>query len=544
MDAYSVSCTSASEKHLSMIYQDLQSSRCHSTAKHGTFARSSLAMGTTTEMLPKPHVGIVGAGLAGLRCADVLGSHGFKVTIIEGRDRIGGRMTQQRLPNGHLVDLGPNWIHGTDDNPMLDLAKATGTATCSWDTNSGLFDEEGKLFTLEDGEAYSTQMWDIVQAAFKWSNQHWTTIPPEESLWDFFLRKVPEKVPDTEPDFERKRRIILQVAELWGAFVGSPVTRQSLRYFWLEECIEGESLFCAGTYQKVLEAVAKSAKERATILYNKRAVKVRTKTEDRPKPAVDLDSGETLEFDEIVFTAPLGWLKQNLDAFEPDLPERLQRGIRSIGYGCLEKVYICFPKAFWLVPDEQGRVVQGFCQWLSPNYALDTNPRRWNQEIVELASTGPDTAHPTLLFYIYGEESEYVTKHVSQAKTLEERDKFLYELFRPYYSRLPGYDAHSAECQPSGSLATTWLQDDLAGNGSYSNFQAGLEQGDQDIRVMREGLPERGLWLAGEHTAPFVALGTATGAYWAGESVGRRIAEAYGRGNEEVGKKVGGEEKL
>lgn len=46
---------------------------------------------------------------------------------------------------------------------------------------------------------------------------------------------------------------------------------------------------------------------------------------------------------------------------------------------------------------------------------------------------------------------------------------------------------------------------------------------------MREGMPERGLWLAGEHTAPFVALGTVTGAYWSGESVGRRIAEAYGR---------------
>jgi hypothetical protein len=44
---------------------------------------------------------------------------------------------------------------------------------------------------------------------------------------------------------------------------------------------------------------------------------------------------------------------------------------------------------------------------------------------------------------------------------------------------------------------------------------------------MREGLPSRGLWFAGEHTAPFVALGTVTGAYWSGESVGQRIAKAY-----------------
>jgi hypothetical protein len=52
---------------------------------------------------------------------------------------------------------------------------------------------------------------------------------------------------------------------------------------------------------------------------------------------------------------------------------------------------------------------------------------------------------------------------------------------------------------------------------------------------MREGLPGRGVWFAGEHTAPFVALGTVTGAYWSGEAVGRRIAETYGLSPEEQG---------
>lgn len=63
---------------------------------------------------------------------------------------------------------------------------------------------------------------------------------------------------------------------------------------------------------------------------------------------------------------------------------------------------------------------------------------------------------------------------------------------------------------------------------------------------MRRGVPERGLWFAGEHTSPFVALGkiyrasgsseiptnalflgTVTGAYWSGEGVAKRIARAY-----------------
>lgn len=51
----------------------------------------------------------------------------------------------------------------------------------------------------------------------------------------------------------------------------------------------------------------------------------------------------------------------------------------------------------------------------------------------------------------------------------------------------------------------------------------GLEKGDEDVEVMRKGMPEQGVWLAGEHTGPFVALGTATGAYWSGEGVAKRI---------------------
>jgi alanine dehydrogenase len=39
-----------------------------------------------------PHVCVVGAGVAGLRCADVLLQHGAKVTILEGRNRVGGRV--------------------------------------------------------------------------------------------------------------------------------------------------------------------------------------------------------------------------------------------------------------------------------------------------------------------------------------------------------------------------------------------------------------------------------------------------------------------
>lgn len=72
--------------------------------------------------------------------------------------------------------------------------------------------------------------------------------------------------------------------------------------------------------------------------------------------------------------------------------------------------------------------------------------------------------------------------------------------------------------------------DELAGYGSYSTFRIGLREGDKDIEIMREGLPDRNLWFAGEHTAPFIALGTVTGAYMSGEAVGERIAGVYQSG--------------
>jgi len=49
-------------------------------------------------------VGILGAGFAGLRCADLLLQHGCKVTIFEARNRLGGRVAQSNHL-GHLVDL-------------------------------------------------------------------------------------------------------------------------------------------------------------------------------------------------------------------------------------------------------------------------------------------------------------------------------------------------------------------------------------------------------------------------------------------------------
>ena len=121
----------------------------------------------------------------------------------------------------------------------MDLARLTETSASDWDSTSFLYDENGALFFPDEGLKYSEIMWQIILEAFEHSEKYSANISPDESLFDFFRSRVEDHIREDEEDFSRKRNIVLQMAEFWGAFVGSPATRQSLKFFWLEECIGG-----------------------------------------------------------------------------------------------------------------------------------------------------------------------------------------------------------------------------------------------------------------------------------------------------------------
>lgn len=132
-----------------------------------------------------------------------------------------------------------------------------------------------------------------------------------------------------------------------------------------------------------------------------------------------------------------------------------------------------------------------------------------------------------MLFYIYGECSEYIVNLV-HGKSEEEHYKLLDAFYRPYYSLLPHYSAENPACKPKAFLSSEWQKDELSGYGSYCNFQVGITDAVGDMEAMRHGVPERRLWFAGEHTAPFDECGTAAGAYLSGEGIAARILEVYG----------------
>jgi monoamine oxidase len=61
-------------------------------------------------MHTSPRVIVVGAGFAGLSAATILLDEGVGVTVLEARERVGGRVWSTTLSNGAIVELGAEWI--------------------------------------------------------------------------------------------------------------------------------------------------------------------------------------------------------------------------------------------------------------------------------------------------------------------------------------------------------------------------------------------------------------------------------------------------
>ncbi len=68
---------------------------------------------------------VVGAGFAGLSAALVLREAGLDVTVLEARERVGGRVWSATITNGAVVELGAEWIMDHDAE-VLGLAERFG----------------------------------------------------------------------------------------------------------------------------------------------------------------------------------------------------------------------------------------------------------------------------------------------------------------------------------------------------------------------------------------------------------------------------------
>jgi monoamine oxidase len=98
-------------------------------------------------------VAVVGAGFAGLTAAREIARAGRNVTVLEARDRVGGRTLNAELGDGNVVEMGGQWVGPTQDR-VGELAAELGVETFPTYL-------DGEALAVIDGEriSYAGESW-------------------------------------------------------------------------------------------------------------------------------------------------------------------------------------------------------------------------------------------------------------------------------------------------------------------------------------------------------------------------------------------------
>ena len=90
--------------------------------------RSAVAAKRPKTTTRRADVVVVGAGLSGLAAAEAIQRAGRSVLVLEARDRVGGRILNESIGDGEVIEVGGQWI-GPTQNVVRDWAKDLGVET-------------------------------------------------------------------------------------------------------------------------------------------------------------------------------------------------------------------------------------------------------------------------------------------------------------------------------------------------------------------------------------------------------------------------------
>lgn len=413
----------------------------------------------------KTRVVVVGAGMAGLAAARQLRSAGVAVTVIEARNRIGGRIhTVRSWPRP--VDLGASWIHGARTNPLTRLAAEAGakTAKTSYQSGEVLIDPSLRSAGLRDTNA---NRWDDL---FKKALDAASELDNDISVQSAIDRVTPSTL-SAPQRADLAFHLVGMFSTEWGA-------DPSVLSAWSVDegrdyADEGEDVLFPDGYDRIPKYLATGTTIRLGVQLQK--VTLRTN-------GVSLTtSAGTIDADAVVVTVPLGVLRGGAIVFEPGLPPAKRAAINALDMGVLSKTFLRFPRVFW----------PGDADWIE---YLGEPSKGW-AEWVSLA--GLD--EPVLLGFNAGAKGRSVEASTDTAITAEA----MAVLRSVLGARVP---------DPVASMTSRWSTDPFA-RGSYSYYPVGSTPDHR--RALARPIDGR-IFFAGEATSAD-SPSTVHGAYLSGQ---------------------------
>ncbi len=283
---------------------------------------------------------VIGAGVAGLACAKVLCEAGLRVTILEARNRVGGRIwTVHPSLTDAPVELGAEFIHGLPPE-VWQIVKRADLPTHELTGNRWRL-EQARLSPMSGS-------WGQVDSIFRRIDES----APDQSF-QAFLEKACGDVP------QHTRIEAAAYVESFHACDASRISANALgRWHRSDYEIQGHRGFrFPNGYEGLVAALAAGSNPDlltvrlntvvTEIAWHPGTVEVTTQSPGQPQPA-------SIRAEAAVITLPLGVLQAPSGTggavrFQPELTAKAD-ALKHLKMGTAIRLVLCFRHCFWTDP--------------------------------------------------------------------------------------------------------------------------------------------------------------------------------------------------
>ncbi|XP_078448377.1 LSD1-like 3 [Wolffia australiana] len=445
---------------------------------------------------------VVGAGPAGIAAAQHLQRHGVSVTVLEARDRIGGRVYTDRSSLSVPVDLGASIITGVEPDLAAERPADPSSLIC---TQLGLeltvLNSDCPLYDVVTGGKVPSDLDEALEVEYNSLLDDMVDLTAEDEMGSASM-----SLEEGLENALRKRHLMGKQAfsgstcgessvkkhaaedEDGAADVLNPLERRVMNWHfanleygcaallknvslphWNQDDVYGgfggAHCMIKGGYSSVVETLGEGIP-----IHLKHIVKEIKYETGAPVKVITSDG---LEFtgDAALITVPLGCLKAESIEFSPALPEWKQSSINRLGFGVLNKIVLEFPTVFW------DDTVDYFGATAEETSERGRCFMFWNVK--------KTVGAPVLIALVVG-KAALDGQDVSKSEHVNHAMLVLRQIF-----------GNDSVPEPLGAVVTNWGRDPYS-RGAYSYVAVGASGEDYDVLARPV---ENRLFFAGEATS-------------------------------------------